>query len=50
MSLTGDPNRKTIPYLTTLGADSLPAGRYEMTVILRQGGHRTAQTVDFTLE
>ena len=50
LSLNADPKRKTIPYLTTLGANSLPAGLYEMTVILRQGGHRVARSVSFNLE
>jgi hypothetical protein len=50
LKMPADPNRQTIPYLTTLGAGSLRAGRYEMTVILRQGGHRVSQSVSFTLE
>jgi VWFA-related protein len=50
LKMPADPNRQTIPYLTTLGAGSLRAGKYEMTVILRQGGHRVSQSVSFTLD
>jgi hypothetical protein len=45
-----DPNRKTIPYLTTLGAGSLSAGEYAMTIILSQGGQTVSRTVSFTLD
>jgi VWFA-related protein len=45
-----DSQRKTIPYLTTLGVASLKPGEYEMTVILRQGGQTLSKAVRFTLE
>jgi len=45
-----DPKRKTIPYLTTLGASDLKPGKYEMTIVLRQGGQKVARSVRFTLD
>ena len=50
LKLTADPTRKTIPYLTTLSATSLPAGQYEMTIILSQGGQKVTQSVSFALD
>jgi hypothetical protein len=50
LKLTVDPKRKTIPYLTTLGAGDLKPGKYEMTIILRQGGQKASRSVWFTLE
>ena len=50
LKLTVDPKRKTIPYLTTLGASSLSAGQYELTVILSQGGQKVSKSVSFTLD
>jgi hypothetical protein len=38
LKMPADPNRQTIPYLTTLGANSLRAGKYEMTVQVRNDG------------
>jgi VWFA-related protein len=45
-----DPKRKTFPYLTTLGANDLKPGKYEMTIILRQGGQKVSRSVWFTLD
>jgi VWFA-related protein len=50
LKLSADPERKTFPYLTTLSANTLGAGEYEMTVILSQGGQKVTRTVTFTLE
>jgi VWFA-related protein len=50
LKLNVDPERKTIPYLTTLSAGSLSAGEYEMKVILSQGGKTVSRTLSFTLE
>lgn len=50
LKLTVDPDRKTFPYLTTLGAKSLAVGEYEMTINLSQGGQTVSKTVSFTLE
>jgi VWFA-related protein len=50
LKLPADPNRKTIPYVTTLGANSLPTGRYQMTIILSQGGQKVSRSVSFILE
>jgi VWFA-related protein len=50
LTLAADPARKTIPYLTTLGAGLLKTGDYEMTIVLSQGGQKVSRTVAFTLE
>ena len=50
LKMPADPKRKTIPYLTTLGANALKTGEYEMTIILRQGGQTISRSVSFTLE
>jgi VWFA-related protein len=50
LKMPADPARKTIPYLTTLGAGDLKPGKYEMTIILRQGGQKASRSVSFTLE
>ena len=50
LKMPADPQRKTIPYLTTLGVNALKAGEYEMTVVLRQGGRTLSKAVSFTLE
>jgi len=50
LKLPADPKRKTIPYLTTLGANALKPGEYQMTIILRQGGQTISRSVSFTLE
>jgi VWFA-related protein len=50
LKLPADSQRKTVPYLTTLGVGSLKPGEYEMTVILRQGGQTLSRAVSFTLE
>ncbi len=50
LKLSGDMKRKTIPYLTSIGAGSLAAGQYEMTIILSQGEQKASQSVSFTLE
>ncbi len=50
LKLSGDMKRKTIPYLTSIGAGSLSEGQYEMTVILSQGEQKASQSVSFTLE
>jgi VWFA-related protein len=50
LRMPADPQRKTIPYLTTLGVNALKPGEYEMTVVLRQGGQTLSRAVSFTLE
>ena len=49
--LKGSESReRTIPYLATLGAQSLRPGNYELTVILAQGGRKATNKVVFRLE
>jgi VWFA-related protein len=50
LKMPADPQRKTIPYLSTLGVNTLKPGKYEMTIILRQGGQKVSRAVSFTLE
>jgi VWFA-related protein len=50
LQVSVDPQRPTIPYLTTLGASGLRTGEYEMTIVLSQGGQKVSRTVGFTLE
>jgi VWFA-related protein len=50
LKMPADAQRKTIPYLTTLGSGDLKPGKYEMTIILRQGGQKVSRAVSFTLE